>query len=293
MNWNQRLAISWACAAALALGVLVGVLLVWSLQPVQAGEVVYVGPDGRIVPVREASLRQLQETSHAGVRSAGTAICAYMIDHGACPGPTGGYVEAGYLRPFVEPTYIANFPARDGWGRPVLCSCDGDDFRLVGNGADGQADRPYDEVTGRSRTEGLEADIIWENKVFLRQPAWLAGGWDPSEATVGSVRSIGTACEAYALDHGAYPGPTDGLEPAALLRGRLEPTYIANLPANDGWGRPILYRSWGRGYRLVSRGADGQPDAEGETLVVGAPTDPHADVVYENGGFLIQPVVVW
>jgi hypothetical protein len=293
MNWNQRLAISWTCLAALGLGLLAGLLLVWSLQPAHAGDRTLPAVDRHLVSVREESLLQRQEVSHAGMRSAGTAVCAYILDHGSCPGPTDDYVEAEFLRPYLEPSYLANLPARDGWGNPVLYRCDGRDFRLVSNGADGRADRPYDEVRDRARTEGLEADIIWENKVFLRQPARLAVGWDPSEATVGSIQSIGAACDAYARDHGALPGPTDGLEPVAALREVLEPTYIANLPANDGWGRPILYRAWGRGYRLVSRGDDGQSDAHGETLVIGAPTDPHADIVYENGNFLIQPSVVW
>ncbi|MDP9191859.1 MAG: hypothetical protein M3P06_09185 [Acidobacteriota bacterium] len=66
---------------------------------------------------------------------------------------------------------------------------------------------------------------------------------------------------------------------------------LARLPARDGWGFPLLYRSWrepeGGGYILISTGADGKLDANSRALlgIVEAPAPSRAVT-----SFLARPV---
>lgn len=81
--------------------------------------------------------------------------------------------------------------------------------------------------------------------------------------TMSDLRSIGAAVESYQVDHGFPPdvpdAPRGGLELEALARA-LEPTFIKHLPRRDAWGSPIQWFRAGDSYRLVSVGADREPD---------------------------------
>ncbi len=57
--------------------------------------------------------------------------------------------------------------------------------------------------------------------------------------TMGYLRTVMTAVEAYAVDHNAYP---DATTIDALAR-FVEPVYVSHLPRRDGWGWPLEYRS--------------------------------------------------
>jgi len=102
--------------------------------------------------------------------------------------------------------------------------------------------------------------------------------------TMGDLRSVGTAVEAYAADHGAYPkapwGRLDAIAP------RLSPTYIKDLPMTDGWDSWFLYRSDGKDYELWSTGRDGRL---GPNTANGPTTSLEADLVFADGQFERYP----
>ena len=59
--------------------------------------------------------------------------------------------------------------------------------------------------------------------------------------TIGSLRTVMTSVEAYAVDHNAYPVAATIDELARFV----EPVYVSQLPRSDGWGWPLDYRSSG------------------------------------------------
>jgi type II secretory pathway pseudopilin PulG len=103
--------------------------------------------------------------------------------------------------------------------------------------------------------------------------------------TMADMRYVGTALEAYAADHQAYP-QGDSLD---AVRALLTPKYIKQVPTVDGWTHAYRYAPVTDGYRLVSAGADGvfdHPPAEYQK----ATTDSfNCDLVYANGEFVVYP----
>ena len=107
--------------------------------------------------------------------------------------------------------------------------------------------------------------------------------------TVGDLRSVATALESYAIDHGSYPNVT-GL--TSGLRRSLQPNYMKMVPVEDGWGHTTLYSvldpaADGGAYILWSLGKDGQDDGnngdDGETHSL------NADIVIFDGQFTQWP----
>jgi hypothetical protein len=105
-------------------------------------------------------------------------------------------------------------------------------------------------------------------------------------ATTRDIGTIATAILMYSVDKNAYPGPTQRAEEVgSFLKGKLEPTYVRNLPVKDGWGRPFWYLSNGTEYTLVSYGKDGIPDAQRG----GATASFDCDIIFANGAFFQWP----
>jgi general secretion pathway protein G len=86
------------------------------------------------------------------------------------------------------------------------------------------------------------------------------------------VEMLGAALDAYRLDVGRYPTTEEGLAalrtaPAAAGARWRGPYLRKDVPA-DPWGNPYQFRSPGQvnptGYDLLSLGADGKPDGQGE-----------------------------
>jgi type II secretory pathway pseudopilin PulG len=105
---------------------------------------------------------------------------------------------------------------------------------------------------------------------------------EKAAATMGAMRSIATAVEAYATDHNVYPsGKT--IEDATAAVGTI---YIRIMPEKDAWGTSFRYWSDGVKYRIVSCGADKTCD---ETTWTEISKDPQPsfkdDAVYMNGSF--------
>jgi type II secretion system protein G len=116
--------------------------------------------------------------------------------------------------------------------------------------------------------------------------------------TMGDMRSLATAIEAYAVDNNVYPPSTcsNGLftdYAAAVMTDTnltvLTPTYIAQVPRQDGWGHFMLYNvtAPGDNYNLVSYGRDGSKTPS--TPRCGSTTDFNDDIIYSNGTFLQWP----
>src|SRR6266852_3354462 len=92
--------------------------------------------------------------------------------------------------------------------------------------------------------------------------------------TMGDMRSLATAIEAYAVDNNNYPAGS--CQPGAFTTASaqamtqssliiLQPTYIAQVPRVDGWQRFMYYNTQGPvsnpdQYNLISFGRDGVKD---------------------------------
>jgi type II secretion system protein G len=122
--------------------------------------------------------------------------------------------------------------------------------------------------------------------------------------TMGDMRSIGTAAEAYSIDYNAYPPSAAGSIPVlyggiayptggtplvtANLQKYVSPTYIRVMPLKDGWGNGIVYTTstQDQDYGIVSAAKDGvfaNPGASGPT------TNFNIDIVFSDGQFTVYP----
>ena len=105
--------------------------------------------------------------------------------------------------------------------------------------------------------------------------------------TMGDIRTLATAAEAYTVDFGFYPKVAAGN--VTTLNDYLTPTFLRKLPAKDGWNQ-VLY--WvgdtsGKSYTFWSGAKDGNT-----TISVANPgpkTDFNADIVYSAGTFVQWP----
>ena len=114
--------------------------------------------------------------------------------------------------------------------------------------------------------------------------------------TMSDMRALATAVEAYAVDNNVYPTAacnaglfTSGTENTLATNSftNLTPTYIAQPPKTDGWGRFMGYALSGAAgdYRIRSSGRDG---ATG-TINCGTTTNFNDDIVYADGTFIQWP----
>ncbi len=113
--------------------------------------------------------------------------------------------------------------------------------------------------------------------------------------TMTDMRALATAIEAYHVDNSLFPaaGCSGGLytTPGSALNdssfSSLTPTYIAQPPRRDGWGRFLAYSvDNGRSrYNIMSFGRDGSTTSP----VCGTTTDFNDDILYSNGTFVQWP----
>jgi general secretion pathway protein G len=115
--------------------------------------------------------------------------------------------------------------------------------------------------------------------------------------TMGDIRSMATAVEAYAVDFNRYPPAAAIVLPSGLtyppantvgtLKIYISPTYIRVTPLSDGWNSWFLYDidTNGQAYAIASYGKDGSVT----DIYNGPTTDFNADIVYSNGQFIQYP----
>ena len=119
--------------------------------------------------------------------------------------------------------------------------------------------------------------------------------------TMGDMRSIGTAAEAYSIDYNAYPPAAASSIPVlyggvtypsvsvgANLSKYISPTYIRVMPLTDGWNSYFFYNvnANDQDYGIVSAAKDGSlvsPSASGPT------TNFNIDIVFSDGQFTVFP----
>jgi type II secretory pathway pseudopilin PulG len=112
--------------------------------------------------------------------------------------------------------------------------------------------------------------------------------------TMADIRAIGTAVEAYAVDHNSYPDA----ESIGHLAPMVEPTYIRKLPRIDGWARSFTYQAWKTNeedqgpqkYLIVSAGKDGELEHEElSAYSKGGTASYNNDIVFSGGEFIQFP----
>ncbi len=115
--------------------------------------------------------------------------------------------------------------------------------------------------------------------------------------SMGDMKTIATAIEAYATDQNFYPAAAAFSLPSGLslptgtigaISGSLGPTYIRGVPLVDGWSSFFLYgTSVSRSdFALCSTGADGVPET---SPLGGATTNFNADIILVDGTFVQFP----
>jgi general secretion pathway protein G len=104
--------------------------------------------------------------------------------------------------------------------------------------------------------------------------------------SMSDMRALATAIESYAVDNNYYPSAAAG-NLALTSFTNLQPTYIAQVPRQDGWGRFFRYATSANNndYRIESGGRDGSPGS----LFCGTTTDFNDDIVYADGTFIQWP----
>ncbi|MCP4895436.1 MAG: prepilin-type N-terminal cleavage/methylation domain-containing protein [bacterium] len=107
------------------------------------------------------------------------------------------------------------------------------------------------------------------------------------KATMGDMRTIATAIEAYAVDYGRYPR---AITSRANLATFISPTYIKFIPMSDGWNNMWYMRSDANGteYSIASYGRDATANV-GSWTTPGTTSTFDADIVYSNGTFWKYP----
>jgi general secretion pathway protein G len=115
--------------------------------------------------------------------------------------------------------------------------------------------------------------------------------------SMGDMRSLSTAVEAYAGDFGRYP-PASGFTlpvgldlPAGNLEATgpyLRPTYIRSVPLKDGWNSWFGYGTTPEktDYILRSTGREGMAES---APLYGPTTDTTTDIILVNGQFVQWP----
>ena len=108
--------------------------------------------------------------------------------------------------------------------------------------------------------------------------------------TMADMRSIGTACEEYAIDNQFYPnsGGTRAALTGTAVVTALQNGYIKIVPVKDGWNWDIEYGTpaGGTGYTIVSPGKDGPPAA---ALVQTQTTNFNCEIAFIQGQFIEYP----
>ncbi len=105
--------------------------------------------------------------------------------------------------------------------------------------------------------------------------------------TMADMRTIGTAMESYAVDNNFYPKGQSG-DVASTVETYLEPIYVRNVPAEDGWRNAFQAETDANGgeYTLQSYGKDG---TDGGCVSGNTTTSFDEDICFSNGSFTQWP----
>jgi general secretion pathway protein G len=103
--------------------------------------------------------------------------------------------------------------------------------------------------------------------------------------TMADMRTIATAIEAYAVDNSFYPR---NVSTSGGMEDHISPTYLKNMPNNDGWRNPFLFTSDANGatYTIQSTGRDAADNGCTANTVT---QDFDCDICYSAGSFVQFP----
>jgi general secretion pathway protein G len=105
--------------------------------------------------------------------------------------------------------------------------------------------------------------------------------------SMSDLRTLGTATEAYAVDHSFYPTLADSNVDAFAVH--LETTYVKRAPKVDGWREAFGVDSYSRAYTFRSLGLNKTAEAAFDAYTEAQTTDFDCDIVYTAGTFLWYP----
>jgi hypothetical protein len=135
----------------------------------------FVVVDGRLVSgpehIMQMSEMGSQKRTMVDIRSIAITFEAYKIDNEALPGgATAGWVEVTAVREHVEPIYIRSLPVEDAWGNPFWIWSDGESYRIVSYGRDGERDADHSVVEPAGKSSSFDSDIVMGDGQFLQWP---------------------------------------------------------------------------------------------------------------------------
>jgi general secretion pathway protein G len=118
------------------------------------------------------------------------------------------------------------------------------------------------------------------------------------KASIGDMKTIGTAIEAYMVDTGMAPGG-GAANSIADVEPYLASFYLAHLPTLDGWSTPFYYQSGAEGvdqafYSIFSYGRDktfSGIDPARTNYIVDNMLVFDNDICFSNGMFTYTPKV--
>ncbi len=168
------------------------------------------------------------------------------------------------LRDVLEPGAAGrgSLTFKDVWGHPIWYRANAEIHQLISYGSDGVPDENYAAQRLHAWPHApivespVPGDLVLLGGRFVRRP------FTGVAREMASINAIFSAAASYAVDYGAYPGAASTFSPVTELITDLVPIYIEDLPALDGWGRPILYANVRGSLWLISFGEDGLPDRE-------------------------------
>lgn len=111
------------------------------------------------------------------------------------------------------------------------------------------------------------------------------------KATMGDMKSVGTALEVYTTDNSMVPNADLATLGTATF---FIPFYIKVLPQRDGWGTAWIYEhgaSPSDQYSVTSYGRDRNPFSVGELYLVTKLADFNNNITFSNGQFTLGPVI--
>ncbi len=124
-----------------------------------------------------ASMRHLQRRTMADLRSLGTAIESFSIDHNVYPVQDRDLLPVELIQHELSPIYIRTAPLVDGWGNEFLMWGTEEEYVVMSLGADGLPDQYYGFVNGdaeafpfKGATDDPSDDVIFANGQFVQWP---------------------------------------------------------------------------------------------------------------------------
>jgi general secretion pathway protein G len=123
-----------------------------------------------IPALRNAVEKAKQRRTMTDMRLMATAVNVYSIDYSFMP--RFASATSAQIAPYVVPTYVKAFPARDGWQHTYHYQASGFNYTLWSYGRDGVQDS---SIVG-GPTTSFDADLILFNGVWTQWPEGMQTG---------------------------------------------------------------------------------------------------------------------